>query len=215
MARFYKVKMAVSRWRLMRNRLAVLLLVFLVSAVSAGCQKNRLEQTGKEESVPSMPEQPGEITGGVYLSSDSRFTVNADETQWEPDADSAGPGLRYRENESVSITFSRTEELGKEAVQNFSDSFVEGYLEGIRELYPDVRLEDSRVIGDRLARLDMSMADGTGEYPMYQILYLATDGEDGYIITAAMPENQADALKEMIYGIVESIQFRSDVPNVN
>lgn len=215
MARFNKVKMAVSRWRLMRNRLAVLLLVFLVSAVSAGCQKSHLEQTCKEESVPSMPEQPGEITGGVYLSSDSRFTVNADETQWEPDEDSSGPGLRYRENESVSITFSKTEGLGGVAVQNFSDNFVEGYLEGIREFYPDVRLEDSRVIGDRLARLDMSMADGTGEYPMYQILYLATDGEDGYIITAAMPENQADALKEMIYGIVESIQFRSDEPNVN
>ena len=35
----------------------------------------------------------------------------------------------------------------------------------------------------------MTMTDSTGNYRMNQLLYLVSDGEDGYLITATFPED--------------------------
>ena len=45
----------------------------------------------------------------------------------------------------------------------------------------------------------MTMTDSTGNYRMNQLLYLVSDGEDGYLITATFPEDGEPDLKPVSY----------------
>lgn len=55
----------------------------------------------------------------------------------------------------------------------------------------------------------MTMTDSTGNYRMNQLLYLVSDGEDGYLITATFPEDgEPDLkLKQEIMQVIESFKF--------
>lgn len=55
----------------------------------------------------------------------------------------------------------------------------------------------------------MTMTDSTGNYRMNQLLYLVSDGEDGYLITATFPEDgEPDLkLKQEIMQVIESFKL--------
>lgn len=152
---------------------------------------------------------PGTILDDVYLGADGGFTVKADEARWMADAERSGgeSALYLKDSRNVWISFSRTDGITAQMITSFRESFVKGYIEGLAAYYPDVKEEDCRVLNDNLARLDMLMTSDTGSYKMYQILYLATDGNNGYIITSTLRAEEAEEIKPLIYEVVESIEF--------
>lgn len=152
-------------------------------------------------------QMPGSISGGVYLSPAGDFTVNADESQWTVKEEEGVQTLHLKENENVWISFSPAQGLTPAMLEDFEESFVARYMEGVRVSYPDARMTECEVLNATLARVDMTMSYGSGLYTMYQIMYLATDGENGYIITATLPLDESEQLRPPVYDMVESLRF--------
>lgn len=150
---------------------------------------------------------PGTLENGVYLSGDGRFTVKADEAKWQTTGSGGLWELSLLKDRSVHISFSPAEGLNKEMIDDFQTSFAEGYVEALKEEYPDIRMTDIREVSEELAGLGMTMTGQEGGVRMYQLLYLASDGENGYLITAAFPEEQEAALKQEVMQVIESISF--------
>ena len=94
-------------------------------------------------------------------------------------------------------------------ISDFKDTFAGSYVDALREAYPDIRTTDIREISGEMAGLGMTMTDSTGNYRMNQLLYLVSDGEDGYLITATFPEDgEPDLkLKHEIMQVIESFKF--------
>lgn len=160
-----------------------------------------------ETKHPIEEQMPGTITDGVYLSGDGRFTVKANETLWQMRETDGGFELYRKENGNIWISFSPADGLASDMLADFETSFVKQYMEGIQVGYPDAQAIEIVVVNEFLARVDMTMTYDFGAYTMYQILYLVTDGENGYIITATLPEDEAKGLRQEIYQLVESIEF--------
>lgn len=152
-------------------------------------------------------QMPGTIYDGVYLSPDGDFTVNVDEILWTVKEDEGEQTLHLKENGNVWVSFSPAIGLTPDMLEDFEGSFVERYMEGVRVSYPDAKMAECKEISTSLARVDMTMSYGSGLYSMYQIMYLATDGKNGYIITALLPLEESERLRSSIYGMVESIRF--------
>lgn len=155
------------------------------------------------------PQTPGTIKNNVYLSQDGAFTVQFDERLWHVNTGESGKesGLYLKNAQNVWISFAKTEGITSSMITSFEETFVSGYMEGIREYYPDAKEADSRIVNAGLARLDMTMYSDTGENDMYQILYLATDGENGYIITSTLHKDEVERVRPLIAQVVESIEF--------
>ena len=109
----------------------------------------------------------------------------------------------------VRISFSPADGITKEMISDFKDTFAGSYVDALREAYPDIRTTDIREISGEMAGLGMTMTDSTGNYRMNQLLYLVSDGEDGYLITATFPEDgEPDLkLKQEIMQVIESFKF--------
>lgn len=163
--------------------------------------------SGSEEVHPVLEQKPGTIVNDIYLSQASDFTVKAEERFWRTGAEGGEQELHLTKGTNVWVAFSKTEGLSSDMLEDFEESFAARYVEGVRVSFPDTKMTDCKVISESLARLDMTMTYASGLYPMYQIVYLATDGEDGYIITATLPEDQAESERTTIYSMVESIKF--------
>ncbi|WP_243125187.1 hypothetical protein [Clostridium transplantifaecale] len=185
------------------GRMAVAAVVFMVitAMLLAACRK-----TGAATEMAAA-QTPGTLENGVYLSGDGRFTVKADEAKWQ----STGSGelweLSLLEDRSVHISFSPAEGLNKEMIADFETSFADGYVEALKEEYPDIKKTDIREVSEELAGLGMTMTGPGGGDRMYQLLYLASDGENGYLITAAFPAEQETVLKQEVMQVIESISF--------
>lgn len=191
-----------KRERGMKKKEILNAVIFL--AVTVLC----LTACGKEKPEKGV-QTPGTIADNVYLSGDGAFTVRAEERLWNTDVEKNGgeSALYLKDEENVWISFDRAEGITKQMTASFEDSFVNGYMEGIKEYYPDAREQDSLQLNGNLARLDMTMTSDTGDYEMYQILYLASDGANGYIITSTIRKEEAERIKPLIYQVVESIEF--------
>lgn len=150
---------------------------------------------------------PGTLENGVYLSGDGQFTVKADEAKWQTTGSGDLWELTLLEDRSVHISFSPAEGLNKEMIADFETSFADGYVEALKEEYPDIKKTDIREVSEELAGLGMTMTGPGGGGRMYQLLYLASDGENGYLITAAFPAEQETVLKQDVVQVIESISF--------
>ncbi|MEG0812440.1 MAG: hypothetical protein RR225_02040 [Clostridium sp.] len=186
----------------MKKGIYMAVLLFAVMTLSA-CSGGKATDVSVEEEQ----QQPGTIFKGIYLSGDGNFTIEADETLWQAESEGESFNLYLKKDKNVWISFSTTDGLTADMVRNFEESFVNRYMEGIQTSYPDAKKVDSQVINDSLARIDMTMTYGSGLYSMYQILYLATDGQDGYLITSTLPQDEVGDIRPMIYKMIESIQF--------
>lgn len=174
--------------------------VLAAAMILISCEMGEMEHSTKEQA-------PGTIAGGVYLSKDGAFTVKADEKLWQVKESGGSDDLRLKKNGNVWISFMRAEGLTQGRLKNFEDTFVKDYMEGIRISYPDAEAVGIKEISANMARLDMTMSYRAGAYIMYQILYLVTDGENGYIITSTLPLDEAETLCPLIYELVESIEM--------
>lgn len=150
---------------------------------------------------------PGTLENGVYLSGDGRFTIKADDVKWRTTGSGDLWELSLLENRSVHISFSPAEGLNKEMIADFETSFADGYAEALKEEYPDIKKTDIREVSEELAGLGMTMTGPGGGDRMYQLLYLASDGENGYLITASFPAEQESVLKQEVMQVIESISF--------
>lgn len=180
---------------------AAVVFMVITAMLLAACRK-----TGAVTEMAAA-QTPGTLENGVYLSGDGRFTVKADEAKWQ----STGSGelweLSLLEDRSVHISFSPAEGLNKEMIADFETSFADGYVEALKEEYPDIKKTDIREVSEELAGLGMTMTGPGGGDRMYQLLYLASDGENGYLITAAFPAEQETVLKQEVMQVIESISF--------
>lgn len=185
-----------------------LIVLFAVAFIAASCGKIWEPPTGGSPlgGQPPGVHMPGTIKGGIYLSPAGNFTVNADERLWTVKEDGEQT-LHLKENDNVWISFSAAEGLTPAMLEDFEESFVERYIEGVRVTYPDAEMRECEVINSSLVRVDMSMSYGSGLYTMYQIMYLVSDGENGYIITAILPQSESEHLRTSVYDMVETIQF--------
>lgn len=183
--------------------LVVALLVMITVTACAG-----------SEPPPVEEQKPGAIAGNVYLSKESNFTLEADSKVWQTTetANGEADNLYLTKESNVWVSFSKTPGLSTEMIAEFETSFVESYMEGMRVSFPDTKKIDSKILSEQMARLDMTMTYEAGLYPMRQILYLVTDGENGYIITATLPEERAKELSPAIYKLVESLRFTAEMP---
>lgn len=150
---------------------------------------------------------PGTLENGTYMGGDGRFTVEADEARWQISDSEDSWELSLLENRSVHISFSPTEGLTEDMIKDFQTSFADGYVETLKEEYPDIQKKDIREVSAELAGLGMTMTDPGSGSGMYQFLYLASDGENGYLITSAFPIEQETALKQEVMQVIESIRF--------
>lgn len=150
---------------------------------------------------------PGTLENGVYLSGDGRFTVKADEAEWRTTGGGDLWELSLLENRSVHISFTPAAGLNKEMIADFRTSFADSYVEDLKEEYPDIKETDIREVSEELAGLGMTMTAPEGGVRMYQLLYLASDGENGYLITAAFPKEEEAVLKQEVMQVIESISF--------
>lgn len=174
----------------------MIIVLMLTACQSGGAESSEADMTGT-----------GTLINGVYRSKDGRFTAEADGKRWKPADGGEIQELCFMEDMSVRITFSPAQGLDGEMVEDFEDSFADSYVEALEGEYPDIRREDIRKVSQELAGLGMTMTDSSGGYRMYQFLYLASDGENGYLITAAFPEEKENVLKQEVMQIIESFQF--------
>lgn len=185
-----------------KELLYIILLTIMVLLLSA-CQR--------EEAHPVQEQAPGTIAGGVYFSRNADFTLQAEEKVWTPGtlSDDDTQLLYLTKGGSVEVAFTRTEGVSAREVEAFDEAFAAEFVEDMKEAYPDVRLKDYKRVNDFLVRLDMDMTgySGDGSYPMRQIFYMATDGEDGYLIFAVLPDTEAPSELSQIYDLVESMEF--------
>lgn len=168
-----------------------------------------LTACGSEAEQEAAAQEPGTFKNGVCLSGDGKFTVSADEERWQSGKSGDAWELCLIKDSMVRISFSPADGITKEMISDFKDTFAGSYVDALREAYPDIRTTDIREISGEMAGLGMTMTDSTGNYRMNQLLYLVSDGEDGYLITATFPEDgEPDLkLKQEIMQVIESFKF--------
>lgn len=181
----------------------IIMMIFMTacSLAIAACGGNGPE--GKQE----VMQEPGTLRDGLYLSGDGRFTVETAGDQWSPGQVKGVSELYFIEDRNVWISFSPTAGITKDMIGEFGTSFADSYAEALRDRYPDVRIDEIRQVNEAMAGLLMTMSDSLGGYKMYQMLYLASDGEDGYLITSVLPAEKEAVLKPVIIRVIESFRF--------
>lgn len=163
------------------------------------------QNNGKD---PTGGKAPGEIRNGVYTGDGGRFTVKADEALWEVSVVDDDWELRLIREPSVWISFSPSEGVSPETMEDFETDFADSYAEAVKEGYPDARIAQIRLISDRMAGLDLTMTDPTGRYQMYQMLYVVTDGTNGYLITSTLSEEEEKQFRPAVEAVIESFEFQ-------
>lgn len=163
------------------------------------------QNNGKD---PTGGKAPGEIRNGVYTGDGGRFTVKADEALWEVSEVDDDWELRLIREPSVWISFSPSEGVSPETMEDFETDFADSYAEAVKEGYPDARIAQIRLISDRMAGLDLTMTDPTGRYQMYQMLYVVTDGTNGYLITSTLSEEEEKQFRPAVEAVIESFEFQ-------
>lgn len=143
---------------------------------------------------------------GLYTDNNGIFTVEADENLWEMSEMDGDLQLRLKTAPSVWISFSAVDGISRESIQAFQTEFADSYVETLRESYPDVRKVKERTVNEQMAGLDVVMTDITGQYEMYQMLYLVTDGSEGYLITSTLSKEE-EAFQPEVEAVIESFQF--------
>lgn len=181
--------------------LLVIMVIIAVASVNTACQ------SAGTEGKTVVSQEPGTLINGVCLSGDGRFTVKANEEEWRTGQSGQIFELYWKEDGNIWISFSPTEGIDREMIVEFGTSFADSYEEALKEEYPDVRIEEVRQVNDGLAGLLMTMSGGLREHRMYHMIYLASDGENGYFITSALPAKKEAELKPVITQVIESLRF--------
>lgn len=165
-------------------------------------------QSGAAGEKPPKEQKPETLVNGVYLSGDGKFTVKADEEKWQPAGREASWELVLRANGNIRISFTPANGLSKEMVAEVETSFADSCVEALKEEYPDIRKTQICKVNEEMAGFGMTMTDRSSGFRMYQFFYLASDGENGYLITAVFPEKE-EALKQEVMQVIESLAFYS------
>lgn len=155
---------------------------------------------------------PGQIVNGIFKSADGRFTVQADEEIWEVSRLDGPFELRLSRYPACSVTFQESEQITPEQAEQFETVFAPSYAEALKADYPDARIDGIYTPRNGLSGMAITMTDPEEQFCMRQLFYLAADEQGGCLMTAILPETDADHLREDVQALMESFAFQNRNP---